>query len=110
MSFYLIVTTTHFPGYAHWAKCNIEFVLNSHQKSICCDHCDKYYHLKCTDLTVSSIYKSPTADDHWYCHSCKSTIFPFLTIDNTKLLNCLDFNIYNPQILNTPKNVHTNCG
>ena len=37
----------------HCAKCKIEFIPNSLQKNICCDYCDKYFHLKCTDLIQS---------------------------------------------------------
>ena len=28
----------------HCAKCNIKFAVDSREISICCDHCDKYFH------------------------------------------------------------------
>ena len=91
----------------HCAKCKIEFIPNSLQKNICCDYYDKYFHLKCTDLIQSPHFL--TSNEHWYCRSCKNTIFPFHTICNKKLLNCMDMKVCNPQILNVPKTIHINC-
>ena len=93
----------------HCAKCKIEFIPSSLQKSICCDYCDKYFHLKCTVLTVSTFQNFSNSNEHWYCRSCKSTIFPFHTIDNKKLINCMDIKVCKPQILNIPKTEHINC-
>ena len=74
----------------HCAKCNIQFIRNSHQKSICCDHCNKYYHLNCTKLTLTTFNTLANSNESWYCRTCTNEIFPFNTLDNNKFLNFFD--------------------
>ena len=40
---------------------------NSGGKWICCDTCDRWYHLKCVRLTSADVMK----DINWYCMDCK---------------------------------------
>ena len=77
----------------HCTKCNIEFNTNSNQKSICCDYCDKFYHLTCTELKITDFNKLANNNETWYCRTCKDIIFPFHSIDNKKLLSCMGIKI-----------------
>ena len=44
----------------------------------------------------------------WFCRTCKDKIFPFNSIDNTKLLNCMEIPKTCPPISHSPT-AHTNC-
>ena len=56
----------------HCAKCNIKFAADSHEIIICCDHCDKYFHLKkCTNLTLVTFRHVSTSNDTWCCRPCQ---------------------------------------
>ena len=92
----------------HCAKCCIKFIPKTNQKSICCNKCDKFFHLKCSGLTIASFYHLSNSNETWYCRSCKNNIFPFHSIDNNKLLNCMQINV-NKIPLPQPSNFHTEC-
>ena len=67
-------------------KCNIPF--KKSLNCICCDSCEKWLHLKCSGLTLVQLHNMK--NDTWFCKSCRSIIFPFYSIDNSKLLKCLE--------------------
>ena len=64
-------------------------VLNN-KNSICCDVCDVWFHLKCTNLTLHQ-FKSICATQNyvWYCKLCMFDIFPFSNMDNSNLFKFL---------------------
>ena len=74
----------------HCAKCQVEFIPDSNQRSICCNMCNKFYHLKCSKLTLASFFELSNNNETWYCNSCTEYIFPFNSINNSKLLNCME--------------------
>ena len=46
--------------------------VKSNQKSIACDQCDKWVHLKCTDLSQGQFdFLSQNEDSTFYCLHCK---------------------------------------
>ena len=79
----------------HCIKCNIGFNLNSNQKSICCHLCKKYFHLKCSHLTLAKYSLLSTSNEKWYCRTCTNSIFPFNNLDNNKFLKLWKQNTHN---------------
>ena len=49
---------------------NVILMLNS--KSICCDNCDKWYHLGCTSLSNKIFIQLSKSDEKWYCTTCNT--------------------------------------
>ena len=64
-------------------------------KSIFCNHCKFWVHIRCNDISYSEykeLQKEPD-DVPWFCLNCTADMFPFGSLDNEELsnLNELDF-------------------
>ena len=44
------------------------------QDSICCDHCNKWVHLKCTNLTSSEFDYYSSSNINFFCDLCVNTV------------------------------------
>ena len=55
-------------------------VLNQH-KETCCDHCNKWVHIKCNDLNDLDFNLLKSENEFWYCILCASEILPFSTVN-----------------------------
>ena len=73
---------------SHCHKCNIRF--KSNDNSICCDLCQKFYHLRCSRLTKKYFFGLSYSDESWFCRPCNELIFPFSSLDNNKLHKFLE--------------------
>ena len=56
-------------------------VLNQH-KAICCDHCNQWVHIKCSDLNDLDYNLLKSKSEFWYCILCTSEILPFCTVNS----------------------------
>ena len=63
-------------------KCQTNF---GNENSICCDLCDQWFHLRCSNITLK-IFKSVFVgtDSVWFCKSCLDSIFPFSSLSQNK--------------------------
>ena len=73
--------------YAQLVLINVISLFKKSQ-NLCCDSCEKWLHLKCSGLTLVQLHNMK--NDTWFCKSCRPVIFPFDSIDNSKLLKCLE--------------------
>ena len=55
-------------------------VLNQH-KATCCDHCNKWVHIKYNDLNDLDFNLLKSKNEFWYCILCASEILPFCTVN-----------------------------
>ena len=46
------------------------------RKAICCDHCNQWVHIKCTNLTDLDYNLLKSKDENWYCMLCTPEILP----------------------------------
>ena len=46
----------------------------NNQNSLCCDNCDKWTHLYCTNITMKRFNFLSTSDATFFCHSCLQKI------------------------------------
>ena len=76
-------------------KCKVIF---RYGKSICCDHCYRWFHLKCSRLNNETFQKLSNSTNSWHCPDCNNHIFPFNSIDNRKL-DSLSFNTLDNNML-----------
>ena len=78
-----LIFTCDFCKYYRCGKCQKH--VYDHQNSICCDNCDVWTHLKCTNLTLKEYNKHKIGfEKSWFCIPCKNEIFPFSKLDNKK--------------------------
>ena len=70
-------------------KCNKPVKGNS--RAIQCYHCNSWYHLKCSLLTLKMYNQHSNTKQLWLCRQCQSETFPFDKLDNLEL-NLLSFN------------------
>ena len=70
-------------------KCNK--TINSNQRAICCDICDRWYHQSsCAALSCQEYEKLASSSDHWYCSNCLCDILPFNHIvDDQDFQRCI---------------------
>ena len=86
--------------------------VNKNHKSILCDLCDNWIHLKCNNLNDSDYNSLKLSNEPWYCISCNSEILPYGTLTNEQFF-CISKNIdFNFEIssdlqLNPPKNLQS---
>ena len=53
-------------------KCNLTSWHNT--RSICCDSCNEWFHLKCTNFTTQQFRDlSTNVEKEWVCDTCNST-------------------------------------
>ena len=82
--------------------------VNSNHKSIQCDLCDNWIHLKCNNLNDIDYNSLNNSIEPWYCISCTTIILPYGNLTN-ELFFCItrDFETtYNLQ-LHPPKNLQS---
>ena len=51
--------------------------VNSNHRSIQCDICNQWIHIKCNKLSGSDYEYLQRSDDSWYCLKCTCELFPF---------------------------------
>ena len=51
-------------------------------KAVCCDHCDKWVHIRCNDLNSIDYEYLKCSSEIWFCKICSAEIFPFCTDSN----------------------------
>ena len=61
---------------------------NNH-KSIQCDICDHWVHIKCNHLDNLTYEKLKSDDNAWFCKNCSKTFIPFSQISDLDLSNIL---------------------
>ncbi|XP_035688766.1 uncharacterized protein LOC118424326 [Branchiostoma floridae] len=44
--------------------------VRNNQKGICCDLCDKWFHIKCIDMDHQSYCNLANSHEYWYCNQC----------------------------------------
>ena len=71
---------------SHCGKCKNEFKmnLNFNEKSIYCDCCHKFLHLKCAGLALKQFYQLAGSDEPWFCCPCLNIMFPFTSLTNAQ--------------------------
>ena len=62
------------------------------QRGICCDICNKWYHLKCSLLKLSHFKSLEQSNESWFCRSCLGTSLPFNELTNAQLRDCFPEN------------------
>ena len=65
----------------------------AHVKSVHCNHCNFWVHVKCNDISnpeYKELQKEPD-DVPWFCLNCTKIMFPFGQLDNNELINLYDF-------------------
>ena len=65
----------------------------AHVKSVYCNNCNFWVHIKCNDISNSEykeLQKEPD-DVPWFCLNCTKMMFPFGQLDNNELINLYDF-------------------
>ena len=79
--------------------------VKENQKALQCDICDKWIHLKCNLLNLSTYEKLKHDPNPWFCLNCTKLIFPYHELTNLKLTHVLENkNIPNKGILEYPDN------
>ena len=64
-------------------KCSLCLKLvRYNQKGICCDICNLWVHLKCTNLTLCDFNPFVITNELFYCQICISSVLPFNYIDD----------------------------
>ena len=53
------------------------------ENAICCDLCDLWYHIKCSNMSLK-VFKTflTNTTKVWYCKNCIDTILPFSSLTN----------------------------
>ena len=64
------------------------------QKSIYCNNCNLWVHIRCNETSVSEYNElvKECDDIPWFCLSCTKTMFPFGSLEKEELLNLHDNN------------------
>ena len=85
--------------------------VRNNQKSIYCDNCLHQTHLKCTQLSNNDVISLTNNNEHWFCPTCLTNIFPFNgLVDDFDFLTCLyKFSRCNKPNPNLIKNSHQLC-
>ena len=63
--------------------------IRENEKSLQCDLCERWIHLKCNHLKFIDYEKLQNLTEPWYCFSCNCTIFPFGRINNQQFYKFL---------------------
>ena len=64
-----------------------------HHKSVLCNHCNFWIHIKCTNISVAEyegLQKEPD-DVPWFCPMCTAVMFPFGSLDTNELSNLYNY-------------------
>ena len=69
------------------------------QRSIFCDVCDNWIHLKCTSLSYDNYHILSSSNDPWIGHVCLSMSLPFNSLDSSDFQSVIDD-------MNGPPNSH----
>ena len=70
-------------------RCSKQVIGNKHN-AICCDNCNTWIHLKCSNSGLAkSDFKmlGDNPSDIWYCKKCLQDNFPFAGMDNRRFEN-----------------------
>ena len=67
-------------------------VVRENARGIQCDVCLKWFHLKCTVLSIKEYNYFSKTGDLWICLYCRRDIFPFHTLERDELIDLLVFN------------------
>ena len=74
-------------------KCYIcEKACRKNQKQLKCSLCDKFVHRKCSNLTVTDIYRHEECNIPFYCKKCSDTIYPLSNEDDLDPVLNLSYN------------------
>ena len=67
--------------------CNICVkAIGDKEDSIYCDKCNLWVHIKCNNLNYVDYKYLSGNGDPLFCLKCNSQLFPFITLDNKKLI------------------------
>ena len=86
--------------------------VHSNHKSIQCDLCDNWIHLKCNKLNDTDYNSLKASNEPWYCISCTNIILPFGNLTNEQffcITRDIDFNFETTSNLqlHPPKNLQS---
>ena len=68
--------------------------VSDHQKSVYCNNCNLWVHIKCNNISISEYHELEKESDDipWFCLKCTTVMFPFGLLDNNELSNLYDCN------------------
>jgi hypothetical protein len=75
--------------------------VRNNQKSLYCDSCCCWLHLKCTTLSKDDYLELKLDCSNWFCHNCISQMFPFNNIEDDFEFECCLYNLSNCNNINT---------
>ncbi len=81
--------------------CSLEF--SCRHKSIMCDICNYWIHLKCTKLTLRQFSFLSTSDMPFYCTECLCETLPFCSIVNSSFKALFSSPVTKPSKVNCKK-------
>ena len=86
--------------------------VNSNHKSIQCDLCDNWIHIKCNNLNDIDYNSLKNSNEPWYCISCTTVILPYGNLTNEQffcITRDIDFNFETTSNLqlHPPKNLQS---
>ena len=69
--------------------------ISNHCKSVFCNHCNFWVHIKCNNISVSEYVKLQNEPDDvpWFCKKCTMDMFPFGLLTNEEFLGLCDFDL-----------------
>ena len=74
---------------SYYPVCN-KFVRGNH-RGIQCNICNFWFHMVYANHTLLSYCKLGNSSENWYCHICLSSVLPFMSLDESALLeNCFN--------------------
>ena len=56
---------------------------------VCCDKCNLWVHINCNNLDYMDYKYLGGNVDRWFCLKCNSQLFPFMALDNKKIMQHL---------------------
>ena len=71
---------------------NCNKLVCEHCRGIQCDICLRWFHIKCTPLSVKEYNYFSKIDDLWIYLFCRSEIFPFHSLESHELVKLLSLN------------------
>ena len=76
--------------YSFFPGCNK--LVGGNQQGIQCDLCNYWLHMSYACLDLKSYRKLGNSNEHWYCLSCLSLIYPFILLDDDIFMDTFCFN------------------
>ena len=69
--------------------------ISNHCKSVFCNHCNFWVHIKCNNISVSEYVQLQNEPDDvpWFCKKCTMDMFPFGLLTNEEFLGLCDFDL-----------------